>query len=265
MGTSIRHAGGPVRHPTIDGYEIIESLGQGGMGVVYRARNIRLQRTVAVKMLAPGSMASTALHQRFERETKAIANLQHPNIAQLYESGESAGIPWFAMELLSAGSLADRLRDGPMPPIRAAREVEILARAVSYFHRQGIIHRDLKPQNILIADDGTPKITDFGIAKQLADSDSATRTGDVLGTPSYMAPEQASGIVKQLDAACDIYALGAILYHCLCGVPPFRGPDPLAVVMQVLADDPIAPRRLQAAIPRDIETICLKCLEKVPR
>ncbi|HEY6564779.1 MAG TPA: protein kinase, partial [Pirellulaceae bacterium] len=263
VGESKFPASGPA--PSIARFEIFEALGQGGMGIVYRARDRQLGRIVALKTLLTGSHLPASARERFERETKAIAQLQHPQIAQLYEAGEEDSVPWFAMELLPGGSLDQQLRKGPLGPESAARLVEPLARAIGYCHRQGIIHRDLKPGNVLFSSEGTPKITDFGIAKQLTEGAGATKTGDILGTPSYMAPEQASGVVKQLGPTSDVYSLGAILYHCLTGAPPFRGPDPVAVMMMALSVDPVPPGRIQAGVPRDLEIITLKCLEKNAR
>jgi len=252
------------RWPHVPGYEILSCLGQGGMGVVYLARQESLGRVVALKMLVAGQLAAEDLLARFHVEAESVARLQHPHIVQIYETGEVAGQPYFSLEYVSGGSLADQLDGTPQDPRYAARMVSQLADAAGYAHQSRILHRDLKPANVLLEQDGTPKITDFGLAKQLESDSKNTRTGDVLGTPSYMAPEQASGVTKKLSPACDIYSLGAVLYEMLVGRPPFRGRDAVDTLMQVLSDEPVTPRRLQPQIPRDLETICLKCLEKSP-
>ncbi len=249
--------------PTVPGYVVLKLLGQGGMGQVYQARHLKLERIVALKL------AHAANHEpvlaRFEEEVKAIASLRHPNIAQIYESGRVEGRPYYAMEYVAGGSLSDRLKPGPLPPRQAAELLLLLARAMRHAHEQNILHRDLKPSNILL-EEGTlePKIADFGLAKRLNDDTKLTRTGEIFGSPSYMAPEQASGVMK-LSSAVDVYALGAVLYECVTGRPPFMGPDAMQTVMLVLSDDPVPPRQLQPKLPRDLETICLKCLEKLPR
>jgi len=251
--------------PQVPGFEILDELGRGGMGVVYHARQTNLNRSVALKMLVAGKFADAALLGRFRLEADAVARLNHPHIVQIYEVGQVEGQPYFSLEYVSGGSLASRIDRQPQSPEFAARLVATLAEAVQYAHEQGIVHRDLKPANVLLATDGTPKITDFGLAKLATSESNYTRTGDIMGTPSYMAPEQASGVTKQIGPACDIYALGAILYELLTGRPPFQGSEPLETVMLVLSDDPVAPRRLVPRVPRDLETICLKCLEKSPR
>jgi serine/threonine protein kinase len=249
----------------LPGYEIVSELGRGGMGVVYEARQVALGRTVALKMILSGDHAGTADLARFRSEGEAIARLQHPNIVQVYEVGEDGGLPFFSLEFCSGGSLEQRLHGGPLAPGEAAALVETLARAMHAAHQKGIIHRDLKPGNVLLAEDGTPKITDFGLAKKL-DADCArpylTATGAVLGTPSYMAPEQAGGQGRAVGPACDIYALGAILYDCLTGRPPFRAATPLDTLMQVLSDEPVPPTLLQSKTPPDLEKVSLKCLRK---
>jgi tetratricopeptide (TPR) repeat protein len=248
---------------SVPGYEILGELGRGGMGVVYRARQRRPGRVVALKMIQAGAHAHPADLARFRAEAEAIARLQHPNIVQIYEVGEVQGQPFFSLELCPGGTLARKLQGAPLPAREAARLTEILARAVHTAHQAHIVHRDLKPANVLLAADGTPKVTDFGLAKRL-DQDGHTRTGAVLGTPAYMAPEQAAGR-KEVGPAADVYALGAILYECLTGRPPFKAATPIDTLRQVLDDEPLSVRRLQRQAPRDLETICHKCLEKDPR
>jgi serine/threonine protein kinase len=250
--------------PQIPGHAILGVLGRGGMGVVYKAHDLQRKRLVALKMILVGGHASEQELARFRTEAQAIARLQHPNIVQLYEMGESEGHPFFSLELVEGGSLADQLDGTPWPPRKAARLVRTLARAVHHAHERSIIHRDLKPANVLLAADGTPKITDFGLAKQLDTSGCHTPSGAVLGTPSYMAPEQAGGQAKRVGPAADVYALGAILYELATGQPPFQGATPLDIIMQVVADDPVAPRLLRPNLPVELETICLKCLHKDP-
>jgi tRNA A-37 threonylcarbamoyl transferase component Bud32 len=245
----------------IPGYEILGVLGRGGMGVVYKARHLKLNRLVALKMILAGGHAGAGELARFRTEAEAIARLQHPHIIQVFEVGEHEGKPYFSLEFCAGGSLAQNLDGTPWPPKGAARIVETLARAMQAAHAKGIIHRDLKPANILLLEDGTPKITDFGLAKKLDDV-GQTQSGAIMGTPSYMAPEQAGGAGKHLGAAADIYALGAILYQLLTGRPPFKAATPLDTILQVVNDDPAPPRQLQSKTPRDLETICLKCLHK---
>ncbi len=257
-------AGGGPGDTAIPGYEVLGELGRGGMGVVYRARHLGLNRVVALKMILAGGHAGEEERARFRREAEAVARLGHPNIVQIHEVGEVDGKPFFALEFVAGGSLADQVRKAPFPPGQAARVVELLARAMHHAHEQGIIHRDLKPANVLVAADGTPKITDFGLAKRLDADAGQTPSGAILGTPSYMAPEQAAGKVRQVGPAADVYALGALLYELLTGRPPFRAATPLDTLLQVLAEEPVPPSRLQPKLPRDLETICLKCLQKNP-
>jgi WD40 repeat protein len=250
--------------PHVPGYEILGELGRGGMGVVYKARHTQLNRLVALKMILAGGHAGTADLARFRTEAEAIARLQHPNVIQIFEVGEHEGKPYFSLEFCGGGSLAQKINGTPLPPKEAARMVETLARGMDAAHQKGIIHRDLKPANVLLLDDGTAKITDFGLAKKLDDV-GQTQSGAIMGTPSYMAPEQAGGKAKELGPAADVYALGAILYELLTGRPPFRAATPLDTVLQVVSDDPVPPSQLQSKTPRDLETICLKCLQKDPR
>jgi WD40 repeat protein len=249
----------------VEGYAILGELGRGGMGVVYRAQQLRLNRLVALKMILAGAHAGAEERSRFLAEAEAVAHLQHPNIVQIHEIGDSGGLPYFSLEYVD-GSALDRTLDGtPWPPEAAATLIETLAGAMHAAHRKGIVHRDLKPGNVLIAADGTPKITDFGLAKRLDSDKGQTRTGAVMGSPSYMAPEQAGGKTKEIGPLADVYALGAILYELLTGRPPFRAATPLETVVQVVSAEPVPPGRLQPGLPRDLETICQKCLEKDPR
>jgi WD40 repeat protein/tRNA A-37 threonylcarbamoyl transferase component Bud32 len=248
----------------IGDYEILEELGQGGMGVVYKARHVRLQRVVALKMLLGGEFARPDYRDRFHVEARAVARLQHPNIVQLFETGEHQGQPYFTLEYVDGGNLSDQLAGKPQPPVQAARWLATLARAMHYAHERGIIHRDLKPSNVLRTGDGVLKLCDFGVAKIQTGSDLKTASGLLVGTPEYMAPEQTSGQPGQVGPAADVHALGALLYTLLTGRPPFQAADVLATLRQVREQDPVAVRQLQPTVPRDLETICLKCLEKEP-
>jgi tetratricopeptide (TPR) repeat protein len=246
----------------LGGYELLEEVGRGGMGVVYKARQASLNRLVALKMVLAGSHAGPDALARFLHEAEIIARLRHPHVVQVYDYGSHDGTPYFSLEYLEGGSLADRLKGQPQPPAPAAQMVLTLARAVQAAHEQGVVHRDLKPANVLLAADGTPKVVDFGLAKRGASGQTAT--GQVLGTPSYMAPEQAGGQSKEVGPAADVYALGAILYELLTGRPPFQGATTWDTLQLVVGADPVPVRRLQPQVPRDLETVCLKCLEKEP-
>jgi WD40 repeat protein/tRNA A-37 threonylcarbamoyl transferase component Bud32 len=248
---------------SVPGYEVLATLGRGGMGVVYQARQTKLGRTVALKMILAGAHAAEADLARFRREAEAIARLQHPNIVQIYEIGEHQGLPFFSLEFCEGGPLEKKLNGTPLPPAEAAALVEALAQAMDAAHKKGVVHRDLKPGNVLFGEDGTPKITDFGLAKKI-DEAGQTASGAVLGTPSYMAPEQAGGKTGQIGPPADVYALGAILYECLTGRPPFKAATALDTLMQVAAADPVSPTTLNPRVPRDLETVCLKCLQKEP-
>jgi tetratricopeptide (TPR) repeat protein/tRNA A-37 threonylcarbamoyl transferase component Bud32 len=247
------------------GYKILEKLGEGGMGVVYKARQQGLNRLVALKMIVGGSRARADLLARFRTEAEAVARLRHPNILQIYDIGEVGGLPFLSLELLEGGDLDDRLAGTPQPCRQAAELVATLARAVHAAHQARIVHRDLKPTNVRFTADGVPKITDFGLAKRLESDSGQTESGAVMGTPSYMAPEQARGQSKNVGPAADVYALGAILYEMLTGRPPFKGATPVETLRQVIDDDPVPPSRLVPRLARDIETVCLKCLHKEPR
>jgi serine/threonine-protein kinase len=253
-------AASPADWPDVPGYDILEVLGSGGMGVVYRARQRALGRLVALKMVRGDACPDHEQLQRFKREAEAVARLQHPNIVQIHDVGEHNGRPYFSMELLEGGSL--RSRRGSVTPRESAEVVEALARAIHEAHCRGIVHRDLKPGNVLLTADGTPRVTDFGLARDLASESLLTPSGAVLGTPAHMAPEQAEGKAKEAGPAADIYALGAILYELLTGQPPFKGPTTPDILVQVLTRDPVPPRKRKPGVSRDLETICLKCLEK---
>jgi WD40 repeat protein len=250
--------------PSIPGCEMVRELGRGGMGIVYLARQLRLKRHVVVKLIREGGLARPRDAARFRTEAEAIARLQHPQIVQIHEVGEHASGPYLVLEWMEGGSLDRKLAGKPQPARQAARLVESLARAIHHAHQRGIVHRDLKPANVLLDADGAPKISDFGLAKLLEDGPSVSAAGVPVGTPCYMPPEQARAESDPIGPAADTYALGAILYEMLTGRPPFRGGNAAETLLQVLADDPTPPRRLQPRTPRDLETICLKCLEKTP-
>lgn len=243
-------------------YELLEEINRGGMGVVYKARQARLNRFVAVKMILSGQFADADEVRRFHNEAEAAAGLDHPGIVPVFESGETEGRHFFSMGFVEGRSLAALLAAGPMSARHAAELLAHVADAVHYAHQRGVIHRDLKPGNILLDRDGHPRVADFGLAKRVAGDSSVTRTGQAVGTPSYMPPEQAAGKLDQIGPAADVYSLGAVLYATLTGRPPFQAATPLDTLMQVLAREPVPPRQLNADVPRDLETIILKCLQK---
>lgn len=247
--------------PTIDGYELERKLGQGGMGTVYLAVDKKLGRRVAIKVVSQNACHSSSARNRFESEVKALANLQHPNIACLYNADLTEGAQYFVMEFVE-GETLNELAKEPLTARHAAEIVATLANAVEFCHSRGILHRDLKPSNVLVSNSGELKIADFGLAKVLDADSSSTQTGEILGTPSFMAPEQAAGRTSEFAASTDVYALGAILYRLLTGRPPFVAPDSIKVLMMVATEEPISPRKLDPFVPIDLETICLKCLQK---
>jgi serine/threonine-protein kinase len=250
--------------PQVPGYRIEAVLGHGGVGVVYRAWHLDLDRAVALKMLLAGPYARHEELERFLREARAVAGLHHPNVVPVYDVGDVEGRPYFTMELVEGGNLAEQIQGVPQTQREAAALVATLADAVHAAHQSGILHRDLKPANILLTPDGTPKVTDFGLARPLRGDNGLTFSGAPLGTPSYMAPEQALGDKRALGPATDVYALGAILYELLTGRPPFRAESATATLQQVVGDDAVPPAQLNPRVPRDLDTICLKCLHKEP-
>jgi serine/threonine-protein kinase len=233
--------------PAIAGYQILSKLGQGGMGVVYKARQVALDRLVALKMILAGQAFGMTL-ARFQREAEAVARMQHPNLVQIFEVGESAGRSYFSMEFLDGGTLEKKIDGHPQPPRQAAEIVETLAGAMQAVHAQGIVHRDLKPSNVLLTSGGIPKVSDFGLVKRFEETSALTATDHILGTPNYMAPEQAESKMGPIGPATDVYALGGILYEMLTGRPPFEAATPLDTVLQVTSEDPVPPRRLQSQI-----------------
>lgn len=253
-------------------YELLELLARGGMGVVYKARQISLNRTVALKMIQAGVLASAAEVKRFHSEAEAVAHLQHPNIVAIHDTGQYDGHHYFSMDYVAGCTLAEIVRDGPLPAARAAAYVRTIAAAVHHAHQHGIIHRDLKPANVIIDEHDEPRITDFGLAKRLSDSQFSslnpqlTLSGQVLGSPNYLPPEQAEPKRGAIGPPSDVYSLGAILYHLAMGRPPFQAESLTTLLRQVIETEPVAPRSLNPSLPRDLETICLKCLEKeIPR
>ena len=251
--------------PQIPGYEVQAILGRGGMGVVYKARDLRLNRPVALKMLLAGSHSRPEEIERFLRGAEAKASLRHSNIVQVHDVGDLDGRSYCIMEYVEGGNLAQKISGVPLPARHAAELLTSLAEAVQAAHQGGIIHRDLKPANVLLTAEGTLKVTDFGLARRMDDPSGLTQSGATLGTPSYMAPEQAEGKTHAIGPAADIYALGAILYEMLTGRPPFQAATSSATLQQIISEDPVPPSRLNSQVPRDLETICLKCLQKEPQ
>jgi serine/threonine protein kinase len=254
LGKSVRHFGD---------YELLEEIARGGMGVVYKARQKGLNRIVAVKLILSGELASSDAVQRFHTEAQAAANLRHPNLISIHEIGQYAGQHFYSMDYIEGKSLASLVKDRPLPARQAARYVQVIAEAVHYAHERGVVHRDLKPSNVLLDAADQPFVTDFGLAKRVRGEPGLTQTGQILGTPSYMPPEQASG-KRGTSPAADVYSLGAILYELLTGRPPYRGETAFDTLQMVLEMDPVAPSLLNPKVPRDLETVCLKCLEKQP-
>ena len=249
---------------TVKGYDILDELGRGGMGVVFKAKQLELNRTVALKMILSGNLSTSDEINRFRTEAESAARLRHPNIVNVFDVGEHDGRCYFSMEYIDGPSLAAKLALGPVSSTEAARLLGFIARAVDHAHRNQILHRDLKPSNVLLDKDGQPHITDFGLAKKMDGAGGQTRTGEIVGTPNYMPPEQAAGRVHDLTVRSDVYSLGAILYEMLTGRPPFQAESTVETLLQVMERDPAPPRLLNANVDADLETICMKCLEKDP-
>lgn len=245
-------------------YELLSEIARGGMGVVYKARQVNLNRVVALKMILAGQLASPEDVKRFYAEAEAAANLDHPGIVPIFEIGAHENQHYFSMAYIEGRSLADRVKDGPLPPREAAELTRKIAEAMAYAHSKAVIHRDLKPANVLLDANGAPKVTDFGLAKKVENDSGLTRTGAVMGTPSYMPPEQAAGKTDDVGPLADVYSLGAILYCLLTGRPPFQAASPLDTLLQVMEREPVSVTSLNSGVPRDLETICQKCLQKEP-
>ncbi len=256
--------GSPARVRYFGDYEILREIARGGMGVVFQARQTSLNRIVALKMILAGQLAHEADVKRFYTEAEAAANLDHPGIVPIYEVGEHEGLHYFPMGFIDGQSLAEKLADGPLAPRAAADMVRRVSEAIEYSHQHGVVHRDLKPANVLLDRNGNPRVTDFGLAKQLTSDSGLTGSGQVMGTPSYMPPEQAGAKRGEIGPSADVYALGATLYALLTGRPPFQASTPMDTVLQVIGKEPVPPRQLNSTVPIDLETICLKCLHKEP-
>ena len=254
-GTRVRYFGD---------YELLEEIARGGMGVVYKARQVTLNRVVAVKMILAGQLASDEDIQRFYTEAEAAAKLDHPGIVPIHEIGQYEGQHYFSMGFVEGESLASKFTDGPLPPREAAELIKQVAIAIAYAHQEGVIHRDLKPANILLDKQGQPRVTDFGLAKRVEADSGLTATGQVLGTPSFMPPEQARAETEKIGPPSDVYSLGAVLYCLAAARPPFQAATPLDTMEQVREQEPVALRALNPHVPLDLETICLKCLRKEP-
>ncbi|MFO0979301.1 MAG: serine/threonine-protein kinase [Planctomycetaceae bacterium] len=245
-------------------YELIEEIARGGMGVVYKARQVNLNRTVALKMILSGHLATETDIQRFRAEAEAAANLDHPGIVPIFEIGQHDGQHYFSMGYIDGQSLSQRVKDGPLEPKLAADLTRKIAEAIAYAHEKGVIHRDLKPANVLLDSVGEPRVTDFGLARRMESDSGLTKTGSVMGTPSYMPPEQAAGRTSEVGVLADVYSLGALLYCLLTGRPPFQAATPAETMRQVMDQEPVSVVSLNSGIPRDLETICHKCLQKDP-
>ncbi|MCH7725956.1 MAG: serine/threonine protein kinase, partial [Planctomycetes bacterium] len=263
--TDLQNGVPPMHEIEIQGYEILSEIGRGGMGVVHKARQTKLDRIVAVKTMLGGPTASQEDMDRFHTEAEAAAKLSHSGIVAIHEVGEANGRHFFSMEYVEGQDLDEMIRESTLSGERAARYLRSIAEAIHAAHEQGILHRDLKPSNVIIDLADQPRITDFGLAKRIASDSKHTATGQILGTPSFMPPEQATADNDSVSRQSDVYALGGLLYAMLTGRPPFRADTSVATVMQVINDEPVPPRRLNAAIDRDLETICLKCLSKNQR
>jgi eukaryotic-like serine/threonine-protein kinase len=253
------------KHTLLPGYELLGQAGIGGMGIVFRARQQKTGLTVAVKMLRDDEQSLPDSPRRFQREVQCLANLDHPNIVKAHESGVRDGVAYLIMEYLEGSSLFKRLNGSAMPPREAAQLLKPIAEAVHHAHERGIIHRNLKPHDILFTADGTPKLIDFGLARVAGKDDAPFGEGVVVGTPSYMSPEQAAGRSNAVGPATDVFGLGAVLYECLTGRPPFVGPSPIETLMRVRDSEPVPPRSLNKQADREIESVCLRCLRKEPR
>ncbi|HKI38051.1 MAG TPA: serine/threonine-protein kinase, partial [Gemmataceae bacterium] len=254
------------RHALVPGYELLGQAGIGDVAIVFKARDLKQGRVVAVKFLRCDEEAAATAPQRFRREVHCLANLSHPNVVTAYESGVADGVPYLVIEHLSGGTLSKKVNGSPLPPREAAQLLETMARAVHYVHGRGFVHRNLKPQNILFAADDKPKLIDFGLALVTdRDKDPAGEEGAIVGTPLYMAPEQAEGRMKDIGPATDVYGLGAVLYECLTGRPPFQGPTVMETLQRVGAWEPVPPRSLNRQADAEIEGVCLRCLQKAPR
>ena len=257
-------AGTPSHVRYFGDYEIIREIARGGTGVVFEARQVSLDRTVALKMILAGQLADDNDVKRFYTEAEAAAKLDHPGIVPIFEVGQHEGQHYFSMGFVEGQSLSQRLTEGPLPAREAAELIRRVSEAIEYAHQHGVIHRDLKPANILLDPNNNPRVTDFGLAKKIQGDSGLTSSGQIMGTPSYMPPEQAGGKRGEVGPAADVYALGATLYALMTGRPPFQAATAMDTVLQVFSDEPVPPRRLNPALPRDLETICLKCLEKDP-
>jgi serine/threonine protein kinase len=248
----------------LPGYEILAELGRGGMGVVFKARHVALDRTVALKMILAGDAATPDDLARFRREARAFARLDHEHIVRIHDYGEADGRPYFVMEFVAGGTLRQRLAGNPLDPDAATRLVGRLAQAAHHAHANGVVHRDLKPANVLMTPDGSPKVADFGLARYLDETSDLTRTGALLGSPAYMAPEQVEGRPGDIGPATDVWALGAILYECLTGRPPFPGSNVFAILDRIRTAAPDPPHHVNPAVPVRLSDICGRCLEKRP-